>query len=196
MSGSTWAPSVSSADDLLRRSGRGDDQAFRTLYDLTAVRVFGLARAIVLDRGTAEDVTQDSYLDMWRRAARFDASASPALPWMLMITHARAVDHVRRSERMRKWDTVAVTLSENGSPFDHVSEALAARESETPALRTAIDVLTLRQREAIQLTYWSGLTGPEASRVLGIPLPTFKARLRDGLMALRAADARTELRVR
>lgn len=196
MSGSTWAPSVTSAEDLLRRSGLGDDQAFRELYDLTAVRIFGLARAIVIDRGTAEDVTQDSYLDMWRRAARFDAAASPAVPWMFMITHARAVDHVRRTQRVRKYDTVARSLSEHGSPFDDASETVDTRESATPALRTAMDLLTLLQREAIQLTYWSGLTGPEASRVLEIPLPTFKARLRDGLLALRAADARSELRVR
>lgn len=196
MSTSTWAPGTLVVEDLLLRTGRGDDQAFRGLYDLTAVRVFGLARAVVLDRSAAEDVTQDSFLDMWRRAARFDPAASPGLPWMFMITHARAVDHVRRSQRARKYDALAVSLAETGAPFDQVTAAVVPEVSAAPALQTAIDRLTVLQREALQLTYWSGLTGPEASGVLGIPLPTFKARLRDGLVALRAADARTALRVR
>lgn len=196
MSSSPWAPVVPAIEDLLHRAGLGDHEAFRRLYDLTAIRIFGLAKAVVLDWSAAEDVTQESYLDMWRRAARFDPSSSPAVPWMFMITHARAVDHVRRSQRARKYDTVAMSLAESGAPFDQVIAAVVPEVSAGPALQTAIDLLTVLQREAIQLTYWSGLTGPEASRVLGIPVPTFKARLRDGLLALRAADARTELRVR
>lgn len=195
MSASTWAPEALAVEDLLQRSGLGDEQAFGRLYDQTAVRIFGLARAVVLDRSAAEDVTQESFLDMWRRAARFDPRASPGVSWMFMITHARAVDHVRRSQRARKYDAVALSLSETGAPFDHVTAAVVPEMAATPALQVAVDGLTVLQREALQLTYWSGLSGPEASRVLGIPLPTFKARLRDALLALRAADGRSALRV-
>lgn len=195
MNASTRTPGSPSVEDLLERTGWGDAEAFRRLYDLTAVRIFGLARAVVLDPSAAQDVTQDSFLDIWRRAARFDPVASSGVPWMFMITHARAVDHVRRSQRVRKYDAMAGSMSETGAPFDHVTAAVVPELSATPALRLAIDRLTVLQREALQLTYWSGLTSPEASRVLGIPLPTFKARLRDGLVALRMADTRTALRV-
>ncbi|MEJ7647581.1 MAG: sigma-70 family RNA polymerase sigma factor [Nakamurella sp.] len=174
-------------DDLLVLVARGDLPAFRNLYDATAPRVLGLARSIVRDPTRAEDITQDAFLDIWRRAAMFDPARSPAIPWIFLITHARAVDHIRRSERIRKHDTLAARNSAESADYDQVIETVLARQEPTTLLNTAVAGLTPFQREAIQLTYWGDLTGPDASRALGIPLPTFKARLRDAMLALRAA---------
>lgn len=175
-------------DDLLVRAGRGNVSAFTDLYDATAARVFGLARAIVVDPSRAEDVSQDAYLDVWRQAPRYDPALSPAISWMFRITHARAVDHIRGSERTRRNDNAAAQTLGGSSDYDQVLEAVLAREKPSPHLYVALAGLTALQRQAIRLTYWDKLTGPEASRMLGIPLPTFKARLRDALLALRAAD--------
>lgn len=179
-------------DELLGRAGRGDSRAFQQLYDATVSRVFGLARSLVLDLTRAEDVTQDVYLDIWRRAPRFNLAVSSAIPWIFMITHARAVDHIRKAERARKYDTVAAQVTAEGADYDQVVETVMARQKSSALLETALAALTPLQREAIQVTYWGGLTGPQASHILGIPLPTFKARLHDAMIALRAADtART-----
>lgn len=181
------SPTLTTVDALLARAGCGDLGAFRDLYDATAPRVFGLARSLVLDPTRAEDVTQDAFLDIWRRSPRYDPARSTGIPWILMITHARAVDHIRRAERAGKYDTVGARMSAEGADYDQIVDTVMARHG-SPALQVAVDALTSLQRQAIQVTYWGGLTGPQASQILGIPLPTFKARLHDAMVALRAAD--------
>lgn len=174
-------------DELLNRVGHGDLRAFRELYDATSHRVFSFARAVLLDVTRAQDVTQDAYLDIWRRAPRFVPQASSAIAWIFMITHARAVDHIRTSERIRRHDQAAAQLTAHGADYDHTVETVLTNDETTPQLDAALAALTLLQREAIQLTYWGNLTGPEASRILDISLPAFKARLHGAMLALRAA---------
>lgn len=178
-------------DELLNRVGRGDLCAFRELHDATAHRVFGFARAVVLDVTRAQDITQDAYLDIWRRAPRFVPQACSAIGWILMITHARAVDHIRTSERIRKHDQIAIQLSAHGADYDHTVEKVLTSHETTPYLEAALATLTHLQRQAIQLTYWDNLTGPEASRMLDISLSAFKARLHGAMVALRAAHLGT-----
>jgi RNA polymerase sigma-70 factor (ECF subfamily) len=177
-------------EDLIRCAGLGDLQSFQELYDLTATRVLGLARAIVIDRSAAQDVTHDAYLEIWRRAPQYDAAASPAMPWIVTITHARAVDHVLRSEQARRKATAKARAAQDVAASDQVIHAVSAQGEHDARLQAALLTLTWQQREAIQLLYWGGLTGPEASQVLNIPFPTFKARLRDAMVSLRTADLR------
>lgn len=171
-------------DALLHSAGRGDVAAFEKLYQRTSARIFGLAHAVLRDVNAAEDVTQDAYLDIWRRSAHFDRRQSPALPWMLMITHGRAVDHIRRSERMRANDARAPRLADAGPAYDAVVEQVLRDEPDV-TLRSALAGLTGLQREALHLVYWQGFSGIEACRILDIPLPTFKSRVRGALNALR-----------
>lgn len=175
-------------DALLQAAGRGDRPAFEQLYRRTSARIFGLAHAMLRNVTAAEDVTQDVYLHIWRRASHFDSTRSPALPWMLMIAHGRAVDHVRRSERLRANDAQAPLLTEAGPAFDEVVEQVLRNDPDV-VLRRALDELTDLQREALHLVYWREFSGAEASQILGIPLPTFKSRLRGALTALRSASS-------
>ncbi|MGI8414671.1 MAG: sigma-70 family RNA polymerase sigma factor [Nakamurella sp.] len=170
-------------DALLRLAGHGDLAAFGELYELTVVRVFGLSRSIVRNRSLAEEVTQDVYFEIWRRAASFDSRKGAAMGWMLRLTHSRAVDKVRRCQVLRSHDQ---TYGRNffAPDIDTVIEQVIHTENDRQ-LRAALAQLTVVQRQAVHLTDFFGHTNAESSRLLQIPLPTFKARLRAALIALR-----------
>lgn len=176
---------VADLGELLRRSARGDEAAFAVLYDATAARVFGLAVRVVRDPAQAEEVAQESFLEIWRTAARFDASRGSALSWLLTITHRKAVDRVRSAEASSRRDT---TYQQTHQPVDHDSTAEAAEASlEARRVRGAMAALTEVQREAVALAFLGGYTHTEVATMLDLPVGTAKTRIRDGMIRLRDA---------
>ena len=100
-------PAQGGADvDAPGRSGgaRATPSAFEALYDELSSAVFGLARRVVRDPARAEDVTQEVFLEVWRKAARFDSALGKAKTWVMTIAHRRAVDAVRRNESQKRQD--------------------------------------------------------------------------------------------
>ena len=171
--------------DLLRRSARGDETAFAALYDATSARVFGLALRVVRDPAQAEEIAQESFLEIWRTAARFDPARGSALSWLLTITHRKAVDRVRSAEAASRRDT---TYLQHQTPVEHDSTAEAAEVSlEARRVRTAMATLTEAQREAVGLAYLGGYTHTEVATMLELPVGTAKTRIRDGMIRLRDA---------
>ena len=168
-------------DDLMRRVAGGDRDAFAALYDAIASRVYGLIRRVIRDPGLAEEVAQETLVEIWRTAPRFDPSRGSAAGWIFTIAHRRAVDRVRAeqaaADRERRTATASV-------PFDDVIEEVTAR-LEQHAVRRCLRTLTQLQRESILLAYYGGLTYREVADRLGIALPTVKTRMRDGLIRLR-----------
>jgi RNA polymerase sigma-70 factor (ECF subfamily) len=168
-------------DSLLGRVARGDSSAFEQLYDELSSAVFGLARRVVRDPARAEDVTQEVFLEVWRKAARFDSGRGKARTWVMTIAHRRAVDAVRRSESHRRQD-------HHGAPdevtHDEPGDALIQVE-EHGAVRGCLETLTELQLESVRLAYFNGYTYNEVAVLLDKPLPTVKTRMRDGLIRLR-----------
>ncbi|WP_243060594.1 ECF RNA polymerase sigma factor SigK [Nocardioides sp. SR21] len=171
--------------ELLRRSGRGDEAAFAQLYDATAARVFGLAVRVVRDPAQAEEVAQESFLEIWRTAGRFDPARGSALSWLLTITHRKAVDRVRSAEAASRRDT---SYQQHNQPVEHDSTAEAAEASlEARRVRGALATLTEVQREAVGLAFLGGYTHTEVATMLDLPVGTAKTRIRDGMIRLRDA---------
>ncbi len=170
-------------DELLRQVARGDEQAFRALYDQLAPRVFGLAKRVVRDPAQAEEVAQEALVEVWRSAARFDAAKGSATSWVLTITHRRAVDRVRAAQagadRERR-----VAAASTETPYDDVVEEVTA-SLEQQQVRRCLQGLTDLQREAITLAYYDGFTYREVAEKLDTALPTIKSRMRDGLIRMR-----------
>ena len=168
-------------DDLLRRVARGDSAAFGELYDELSPAVHGLARRVVRDPARAEDVTQEVFLEVWRKATRFDEGRGKARTWVMTIAHRRAVDAVRRSEAQKRQD-------HHGAPdeisHDEPADTLITAE-EHGAVRDCLDTLTDLQLESVRLAYYNGYTYGEVATLLDKPLPTIKTRMRDGLIRLR-----------
>lgn len=168
-------------DDLMRRTALGDSQAFEALYDELSASVYGLARRVVRDPTRAEDVTQEVFLDVWRKATGFDAERGKAKTWVMTIAHRRAVDAVRRSEAHKRQDHQgAPDEISHDEPADAVIEA-----EEHGAVRQCLETLTDLQLESVRLAYFNGYTYGEVATLLDKPLPTIKTRMRDGLIRLR-----------
>lgn len=168
-------------DLLLQQVSRGDAKAFDALYDAVSSSVYGVARRVVRDPSRAEDVTQETFLEVWRKAARFDADKGRAKTWIMTIAHRRAVDAVRRSESQKRQDTyTAPDEVSHDEPADAVIEA-----EEHGAVRECLETLTDLQLESVRLAYFNGYTYGEVATLLEKPLPTIKTRMRDGLIRLR-----------
>ncbi|WNM23486.1 sigma-70 family RNA polymerase sigma factor [Demequina capsici] len=174
-------------DDLLERVGLGDQGAYEQLYDMAAGSVLGLAVRVVRDRDMAEDVAQEVLVEVWHRAARFRRDAGSARSWILTIAHRRAVDRVRseqaHADRLKAHG--ALPESERAEQ-DTVVESMH-HEWEAARVRAGLSLLTVRQREALELAYYRGFTHREVAQALDVPLGTAKARIRDGLIRLRDA---------
>jgi RNA polymerase sigma-70 factor, ECF subfamily len=168
-------------DVLVSRVARADATAFEALYDELSSSVFGLARRVVRDPARAEDVTQEVFLEVWRKAARFDSTLGKAKTWVMTIAHRRAVDAVRRNESQRRQDEK--TAPEQVS-YDEPADSLIAAE-EQGTVRECLETLTDLQLEAVRLAYFNGYTYSEVATLLDKPLPTIKTRMRDGLIRLR-----------
>ncbi|MGZ8736416.1 MAG: ECF RNA polymerase sigma factor SigK [Nocardioides sp.] len=168
-------------DVLVGKVARGDAQAFDQLYDELSASVYGLARRVVRDPTRAEDVTQEVFLEVWRKAARFDRALGKGKTWVMTIAHRRAVDAVRRNEAAKRSD-------EHGAPdevsHDEPADAVIAAE-EHGAVRECLETLTDLQLESVRLAYFNGYTYNEVATLLEKPLPTIKTRMRDGLIRLR-----------
>lgn len=176
---------VSAADELvglLRRSARGDEQAFARLYDATSANVYGVVLRVVRDPAQAAEVTQDCYLQVWQSSARFDPTRGSVMGWLLTLAHRRAVDRVRSAQSATERDR-RYAVREPRAMTD-VGEVVVDR-MEAERVRRALGGLTGIQREAIELAYLGGYTHTEVAGLLGIPLGTAKTRLRDGLIRLR-----------
>lgn len=168
-------------DVLISRVARGDAGAFESLYDELASAVFGLARRVVRDPARAEDVTQEVFLEIWRKASRYDRALGTPRTWVLTIAHRRAVDAVRRSESQKRQDS-------HGAPDEVVHDQpgdAVIREEEHGAVRGCLETLTELQLESVRLAYFNGYTYNEVATLLDKPLPTIKTRMRDGLIRLR-----------
>jgi len=171
--------------ELLHRSSRGDERAFAEWYDATSARAFGLAVRVLRDRAQAEEVTQESYLDCWRHASRFDSTKGNTISWLLTIVHRKAVDRVRSAEAAGRRDA-AYGQREQSVPHDETAEAATA-SLEATRVRAALADLTVKQREAVELAFLGGYTHTEVAAMLDLPVGTAKTRIRDGLIRLRDA---------
>jgi RNA polymerase sigma-70 factor (ECF subfamily) len=175
-------PSQYSDSDLLHAVARNDEAALAAVYDRYRLILFGLILRILHDRAEAEDVLQEVFLQVWRRAGDFDETRGRPFTWLVTIARSRALDRLRSAgSRARLADGAAQ------APRDDTGDAeLDALKSETGAVvRQALAQLPDEQRRTLFLAYFEGLTQVEISARLGDPLGTVKTRMRSGVIKLR-----------
>ncbi|HEX5164266.1 MAG TPA: sigma-70 family RNA polymerase sigma factor [Thermomicrobiales bacterium] len=168
--------------DLLARIAARDDAALGDLYDRYSGLAFGLAYRVLRDRGQAEDVVQEAFLAVWRRAATFDAARGSARGWLTSIVHNAAIDR-RRGRFRHQQDEVDIEDHAWRLADDDVWEDVS-RRLDREQVRRALAQIPNEQRETLELAYFGGLTQAEIAAQTGEPLGTVKSRARLGLRRL------------
>jgi len=168
--------------ELLQAVAHGDEDALAHIYDRYRVVLFGLLVRILNSREEAEDVLQEVFLQVWRRAADFDEKRGRPFTWLVTLARSRAIDRLRTlASRERVAQAGAREESEQVS--DAASDAIRAEQRSL--VTNALAQLPDEQKRALMLAYFDGLTQSEIAKRLGAPLGTVKTRMRAGMTKLR-----------
>jgi RNA polymerase sigma-70 factor (ECF subfamily) len=163
--------------------GRWHEPALAEIYRRHGGAVHGLARRILRSDPPAEEITQEVFLDLWRRPENFDAQRGTLRSYLLTRTHGKSVDHVRSEEaRKRREERTSRETATADYDIDYEVSDLAIAEQVNTALAALPDEL----RKPIQLAYFGGNTYQEVAKILRQPEGTIKSRIRSGLGRLRA----------
>ena len=171
--------------ELLARTALADQTAFEQLYRLTSPHLYGVAIRILRESAAAEEVLQESFVNVWHHAGSYVAARSQPLTWLTSIVRNRCLDRLRKHDV----DTVsiddedhAMTIADrNPLPLD-----LLLSGAEAGAVRRCVEALDAGQKQAIALAFYQGLSHSELARHLKQPLGTVKSWIRRGLERLKA----------
>lgn len=179
---------------LLGRVGLGDRVAFATLYQATSAHLLGVILRINRDRGQAEDVLQEIYVNVWRSAGGYDAARAQPMTWLTSIARNGAIDSLRRAQARVKTVSSHVGSAEDGDAADLVDQVasddagplqLLQQAADRRAVTHCIDRLSAEQQQCVALAYYQGLSHSEVADQLAQPLGTVKSWLRRALLALK-----------
>ena len=172
---------------LLARCALGDAKAFRTLYEVTSARLYGVALRITRNPALASDAVHDAMLQVWRNADRYSPERGNADGWLVSLVRYRALDIIRKHGR----ESTGVEMPEQvDSDPDALSRLVS--QSDGAALRACLDTVDEGRRRLILLAFIDGLTQSEVAARVGQPLGTVKSTIRRVLIGLRSClDAAT-----
>jgi RNA polymerase sigma-70 factor (ECF subfamily) len=178
--------------DLVDLVRRGNRQAFEVLYRRHAVSVMSIAFRVTQSSSLAEDVTQATFLQLWRRAATVRVENLRLRAWLIAVARNAAVDSLRSGRRTGRAEVDAVADRNRSEGIeDHLIELERLRW-----LHTSLSHLPADQRQVLELAYWGGLTHGEIAAMLSLPVGTVKSRLRLAMQKLRAAWEEFEVKTR
>lgn len=160
--------------------------ALEVLYDRYGGAIYSLAMHMLRDQGAAEEVAQDTFFNVWRRASSYAADRGKVSAWLFSIGHNRIIDELRK--RRRRDQTILVpdieavhqTVDESADPAKY-----AEQQWQRSRIKEALQVLRPEQRDVVILAYYGGLTHSEIAEKLKQPLGTVKTRMRLALKKLR-----------
>jgi RNA polymerase sigma-70 factor (ECF subfamily) len=169
----------------IERIASGDADAFAELFDRYGPQSLGLAVRLTGSRSVAEEVVQEVFASVWRKAGTYDPGRASVRAWLLMQVHHRAVDTVRHEEALRRRTSAPIQAPQPPpAPEDVVEDAwLAHRRAR---VRVALAHLSVEHTEVLNLAYFSGMTQTQIADKTGIPLGTVKTRTLAAMRRLRA----------
>ncbi|WP_374660687.1 sigma-70 family RNA polymerase sigma factor [Inhella sp.] len=177
-------------DWLLAVAERQDEHAFERLYQALAPRVLLLARRILRDAASAEEVVEDCFWQVWRQALRFDPERGCAEAWVMTLARSRALDAWRTRERAQGELVSLDALQEDGHTLPEAADdgpdaaelLEAGRHHE--GLHRALQQLKPLPRQLLALAFFRGLTHDEIAEQTGLALGTVKSHIRRALAGL------------
>ena len=166
---------------LLIETARNDQKAFAELYRLTSSKLFGVCMRMLRDRGDAEDVLQEIYTTVWRRAAGFDATRASAITWLTTLSRNKAIDRLRQQRERVLDDPARLEETADGQP---TPAAQAEASEEYRRLQHCMDQLEPQHRDSVREAFFTGATYNELAGRCKVPLGTMKSWIRRSLMLL------------
>ena len=177
-------PGLDDLPRLLAACAARDRAAFERLYRETSPKLFGVALRILRREDWAEDVLQECYVRIWDHAPDYRAGLAAPMTWMTSIVRNRCLDWLRRPNLEvidEEGELIEAAASNAPGPLAELESAGDAR-----ALRKCLETLDARQRQAIALAYYDGLSHSELAAHLREPLGTVKTWVRRGLLRLKS----------
>ncbi len=173
--------------ELLEHISNQDRDALATLYERFGRRVFSLAVRILSDSVSAEEVTQDVFMSVWRRGATYVSKKGKFTTWLFSIAHNRTIDELRKRRRDLSRTNDDIDDHFNLKSGDVSPADATVAQSEYAKIRAAMEDLPEEQKNVVELSYFKGLTQTEIAEKTGQPLGTVKTRMRLALKKLRKA---------
>jgi RNA polymerase sigma-70 factor, ECF subfamily len=171
-------------EELMHLVAAGNPEAFEVIYDRHGGAAFSLAYRMVGDRVTAEDISQEAFLSIWRSRVRYSRDRGSVRTWVLGIVHHRAIDALRRNLVHERRRSSAEGLEERREAPER-TEAEVVRREEARSVRNALEALPEPQCRVIELAYFGGFTHSQIASMLELPIGTVKGRMRLGLEKMR-----------
>jgi RNA polymerase sigma-70 factor (ECF subfamily) len=167
----------------LARIPAGDRAALQTVYRLTSAKLFGVCLRILGERSEAEEVLQEVYVTVWRKAADFDAGRASPLTWLIAIARNRSIDRLRASKQSRRMEPIeaADSIADAGPMADVALE----NAQDYAKLHGCLDGLEARERSALRGAFFDGNTYEELAARMNVPLGTMKSWIRRAMIKLK-----------
>jgi RNA polymerase sigma-70 factor (ECF subfamily) len=169
-------------DQMLLAIAGGDSAAFDMLYRTTSAKLFGICLRVIPQRADAEEVLQEVFVSIWRKAEQFDATRASAMTWLSMMTRNKAIDRLR--SHAGAGQQAAIELDELESDSSAVDTAEVAQDQER--IEVCLDELEAPRRTLIRSAFFDGATYEELAERSGTPLGTVKSWIRRSLIKLKA----------
>ena len=158
--------------DLIARTAAKDRAAMHALYARHNVRVFRFLMGRMRNEALAEELTNEVFLEVWRKAGRYEVRSAVST-WLLAIAHNKAMSQMRKRRDVELQDEVAEQIADSGDD----PEQREQKRSKAELMRETINALSDEHREVIDLVYYHEKSVREAAEVIGIPEATVKTRM-------------------
>jgi RNA polymerase sigma-70 factor (ECF subfamily) len=168
----------------MRLVALGDHEAFIVVYDRHARAALGAAMGMTRSREAAEEIVQEAFVSLWRRAGSYNAARGSLRTFVLAVVRYRAIDALRSQSTRSQRQASDEGLEKTHEAFER-TEVEATRREEAATLRAALAKLPQAQSRAIELAFFAGLSHREVAAHLGMPIGTVKGRIRSGIEKLR-----------
>ena len=170
-------------EELMLLVNNGEPKAFATLYDRHIRAAYCLAYRMMGEKQAAEDLAQEAFIKVWRRAGSYRAQKASVRTWILSIVHNRGIDQLRsHASRLRTQEKIEASAA-SSQPSEAFAETW--RNTQAEQVREALSTLPKEQLKILELAYFSGYTHVQIAELLGVPLGTVKGRMRLGLQKMR-----------
>ena len=168
----------------LERIPGGDRAALQTVYRLTSAKLFGVALRILDERSEAEDVLQEVYVTVWRKAADFDPNRASPMTWLIAITRNRAIDRLRAARQSRRMEPIdnAAEVADSAVTADNALESA----QDHARLHRCLEGLEARERNALRGAFFDGNTYEDLAARMSVPLGTMKSWIRRAMIKLKS----------